>query len=262
MTPEQAFAELLGRIGANEGEAVLVSEEELASWSDSAVRALKRAGLLSVASPVASVVCPGCEEQCIMPVQSISTGGKRVASFVVCDKRDDINRVEVPTKRLRQWRCSAEAVCAFLAQALGLRPDRPRKADIGLYEIGLVNGKRRSQVVCLRVTEALELVVGQNAVPFAELMQFGDNRYSVDMGVVRHMVDISTVADSRYTPSSHRRESRKLKTQALHDAWKKAYRALKRCRPDMSDVWYSQQIAKTEAGSGRSADTIRKHMTR
>ena len=28
----------------------------------------------------------------------------------------------------------------------------------------------------------------------------------------------------------------------------------------MSDVWYSQQIAKGEFGGGRSAETIRKHM--
>jgi len=58
-TPEQAFGELLGRIGANKGEAVLVNEEELAAWPDGAVRALKGAGLLSLASPASSMVRPG-----------------------------------------------------------------------------------------------------------------------------------------------------------------------------------------------------------
>ena len=50
------------------------------------------------------------------------------ASFVVCDKRDDINRVAVSAERLRQWRCGAEAVGAFVAQSLGLRPGSQRKA--------------------------------------------------------------------------------------------------------------------------------------
>ena len=74
MTPQEAFAELLGRIGANKGEAVLVSEEELGAWPDGAVRALKDAGLLSLASPASSVVCPGCEQECSMPVTTVLSG--------------------------------------------------------------------------------------------------------------------------------------------------------------------------------------------
>ncbi len=31
-------------------------------------------------------------------------------------------------------------------------------------------------------------------------------------------------------------------------------------RPEMSDVWYSQQIAKSKMANGRRSETIRKHM--
>jgi hypothetical protein len=56
---------------------------------------------------------------------------------------------------------------------------------------------------------------------------------------------------------------RKLDTQARHERWRKAYSELKKeQRRQMSDVWYSQQIAKTQIADGRSADTIRKHMKR
>ena len=41
---------------------------------------------------------------------------------------------------------------------------------------------------------------------------------------------------------------------------KVAYRALRKKSPGHSDVWYSQQIAKTPAGMDRNADTIREHM--
>jgi hypothetical protein len=34
-----------------------------------------------------------------------------------------------------------------------------------------VTGKKRSQMLCLRANEALELVAGNNAVPLAELVQ-------------------------------------------------------------------------------------------
>jgi hypothetical protein len=70
------------------------------------------------------------------------------------------------------------------------------------------------------------------------------------------------MGDHRYTPNNVRREARKLDTQALHESWRKEYQALKQRRPEMSDVWYSQQIAKMEIAHQRSAETIRKQMTR
>lgn len=260
MSPDQALAELLGRLGANKGAAVLMSEEELASWPNDAVSALKSAGLLSLASPASSVVCPGCEEQCVMPVQTLS-GGKRVVSFVVCDKRDDISRVEISAERLRKVRCSIEAVCAFVATSLGLKCSSQRTAS-GVWELGILKGKKRAQMVCLQANGALELVVGQSRIPLTELVLVAEQGYFVEADVVRRMVDASTAADSRYTPRGDRRETRKLETQALYGAWKKAYRVLRKQRPDMSDVWYSKQIARASTGKVRSAETIRKHMTK
>jgi hypothetical protein len=182
--------------------------------------------------------------------------------FTICDKRDDINRVEIPTERMRQWRCGAEAVGTFVAQSLGLRADSQRKIGAGQWELGVVMGKSRSQMVCLRVGERLELVAGQNAVPLAGLVGYGSSGYSVVDNAVRQLVDAATMGDHRYTPNNVRREARKLDTQALHESWRKEYQALKQRRPEMSDVWYSQQIAKMEIAHQRSAETIRKQMTR
>jgi hypothetical protein len=184
----------------------------------------------------------------------------KAASFVSCDKRDDITRVVVPAERLRQWLCGVEAMAGFVAQSLGLRPESPRKTGDGLWELGLAMGKKRSQMLCLRTKGALELVAGNNAVPLAELVRSGAEGYSVDGDAIRQLVDTATTVDSRYTPTNARRESRKLKTQALHESWRKAYRALKKSRPGKSDVWYSQQIAKMEIAEGSRAETIRKNL--
>jgi hypothetical protein len=261
MTPLEALLELLERVGASRG-AALVSEEDLRQWPVEAVQALKNHKLLQRASPAVSVVCPGCEQECVMPVHTPLAGAGAAASFVVCDKRDDINRVAVSAGRLRQWRCGAVAVGAFAAQSLGLRPESQRKAGDGLWELGLAAGKKRSQMVCLRANGALELVVGQNAVPLAELVLYGTKGYSVDSGAVRQLVDAATTSDPRYTPKNARREARKLETHDLHVRWQKEYRALRLRRPEMSDVWYSQQIAKSDIAHGRSAETIRKHVKR
>ena len=148
------------------------------------------------------------------------------------------------------------------AVGLGLRPEVQRKISLGLWELGPVQGKKRIQMLCLRVLNELELVAGNNALPLANLVRYEAGSYSVDLSGVRQLVDVATKGDGRYTPSNARREARKLGTQALHERWRKEYRALKKSRPDMSDVWYSQQIAKTDIGPQRSAETIRKHMTR
>lgn len=153
MTPVDAMLELLERVGASSGAAVLFTEEELNHWPAKAVRELKSQKLLVRASPAVSVECRGCEQQCAMPVHTVSAGTGKAESFIVCDKRDDINRVAVPAERLRQWRCGAEAVGAFTALSLGLRSESHRKAAAGLWELGLVAGKRRSQMVCLRANE-------------------------------------------------------------------------------------------------------------
>ncbi|MGA3083118.1 MAG: hypothetical protein ABSD44_17340 [Terracidiphilus sp.] len=260
MTPLEAMLELLERVGANQGVAVLVSEDELSRWPAEAVRELQSHKLLVRASPAASVVCPGCEEECTMPVHPQPSGTGTAASFVVCDKRDDITRVAVSAEQLRQWRCGAEAVGRFVSKSLGLRSGNQRKAGAGLWELGIVTGKERSQMVCLKANEALELVAGQNAVPLAGLVRFGAEGYSVDNEAVLQLVDAATTGDPRYTPSNARREARKLKTQARHERWRKEYRALKKRRPGMSDVGYSKLIAKLDIGKGRSAETIRKHM--
>lgn len=62
--------------------------------------------------------------------------------------------------------------------------------------------------------------------------------------------------------STVRREARKLDTQAMYKQWQKAYAAAVRARPNMSDLWYSQHIAKMEIAKKRSAETIRKNMKR
>ena len=105
-------------------------------------------------------------------------------------------------------------------------------------------------------------MAGNNAVPLAEVVRYGTEGYSVDGEAIRQLVDAATTGDSRYTPSNVRREARKLETQSLHESWQKEYRALKKRHPGMSDVWYSQRIAKMEIAQGLNAETIRKHMKR
>ena len=263
MTPQAALIDLLGRVGASHGATVLLNADELSQWPSAAVAAMKTQRLLAKARNASSAICPGCERDCVMPVHVVTAEGKRPArAFIACDKRSDINRVAITLTSLTQWQCSAEAVCGFVAATLGLRRSDEQSALAALWYIGVATGDKRSQMLCLQANSALALVAGNNSMALAEMVEYRDGAYSLDGAMVRQLVDAATTADNRYTPSNAKRESRKLDTRAMYADWQKAYRDLykKHKSKNMSETWYSQQIAKMDIAKGRDASTIKKHM--
>ena len=78
MTPEAALIELLERMGAEQDAIVLVTTHELNNWPSQAVAAMKSQKLLAKARPANSVVCPGCEQDCLMPVNTLPQQFRRI----------------------------------------------------------------------------------------------------------------------------------------------------------------------------------------
>jgi hypothetical protein len=194
-----------------------------------------------------------------MPVQS-QRSFDTVRLFIVCDKRSDINRVTVSVESLEQWRCDLTALREFIGADLELRLSERDAGPTGVTEIGVARGKRRIQLLALRTSATLELVAGTASIPLADAFTFLNGNYGVDRTIVQQLVDRSTSGDPQYTPSTLRRETRKLETNELHEEWRRLHRELIEQRPGMSKVWYSQQVAKRQAGKKRSAQTIRKHL--
>ena len=236
--------------------------DEVSDWPVGTLELLKVNGLLKPAQPMKTIVCDGCEENCDMPVVVYPTQeDKPGRAFVLCDKPVDLGRIHVSFERMRQWRCTLDAVCKFVAANLGLQLNNKHVANTNLWEIGIFRGEKRSQMLCLQASGSLELVAGDNKLPLIDLIEYRDGAYSLDSLLVRQLVDAATTADNRYTPSNARREAGKLDTQAMYEAWQKEYRSLIKTRPNQSDVWYSQQIAKNKTiANDRSAGTIKKHM--
>jgi hypothetical protein len=72
MTPLDAILELLARMGASNGAAVLVSEEELSHWPVAAIGAMKSQKLLVKARPAAS---PSSSRKGLLELFSRLAGG-------------------------------------------------------------------------------------------------------------------------------------------------------------------------------------------
>ena len=91
MIPIDALQELFKRVGACQGDPVLVDAEELNQWPNVAVEAMKSQRLLVKTRPASNVKCRGCEDECVMPVHTLPKTEGGPVSFVICDKRNDIN---------------------------------------------------------------------------------------------------------------------------------------------------------------------------
>ncbi len=260
MTPLEVLIELVDRLGASGSHTVVISESELGRWPGEAIHALKSQRIIGKAKAADSAVCPGCEEECVMPVITLSGGEGATRSFILCEQRDDTNRVPVTTSHLLQWRCSLELMCGFVADSLGLLRGRLQRNQAGMLEIGLVTGTKRVQMICMEITDRVQAVVGQNKVDLAELVVFEDGKYSVQQGMIQLLVDSSNTADERYSPNVVRREARKLETKDLHDSWKVQYKIFSKEHPDKSDSWIAGKIAKIDIAMGRDKETIRKNM--
>ena len=264
-SPVAVLIEVLDRVAGSRDHMTRISARELAGWPADAVAALKSQRLLRRSRPATSVICPGCEQQCGMPVYTVvgpgaSAGQTDRWSFIVCDKRSDINRVTVEPDRLTQWQSGPDTVCDFVAACLGLRPGGKRIGRAGLMEIGMASGRKRRQMLCLRTDGELELVAGEGAVALAEVVDFSRGRYGLKATEIHRLVDASLTANPRYTPTQARREVRKQATEARDEALQKAYLKLKHQRPGRSDTWYSLQIAKMDIAGDLNPETIRRNM--
>lgn len=204
MTPTEALRELLERIGANQGAAVLVSEEELSKWPGTAVRTMKKAGLLAPASPASSVVCPGCEQQCTMPVNILPARREKANAFVACDKRDDISRVPIPETMLRQWSGSSTAVAALLCRLLdtiGSDTVAGKRSDLGVLK-----GRRHSSHVVLTADGGLSLEVAGHNVALCDYLSVNGNSIRLDRQAIVRLVDHPIGKAGDEESSSQRRQ--------------------------------------------------------
>jgi hypothetical protein len=261
MNSVEVIQTVLDRLtGAGAG-AAMFNADEVVQWPLGSIDALTNAELLKQAPPAKAVECDGCEENCIVDVQVITAqDAKKARAFIACDKRDDIGRVAVELARLDRWHSSGERLSMAISKLLVL--EMPPKADTGgqRWKLGPFKAHKNRPHLTLNIDEGVTLVIAGHTLALADVLSLHDGRLVIDNAELVRLADMP--APPSYQPSIDRRELRKLQTQEMHNRWRQTYRDLKTKRPDMSDVWYSRQIAKKDFAHGRTAETIRKNMKR
>lgn len=205
MTPADALADLLARVAAADGAATMVSERELAEWPASAVGLLKAEKLLVMGAPADAVTCPGCEEDCTMPVESAITPGGKLRAFVTCDKRDDVGRVPVATDLLVQWGCSPERLADALSRMLGIRRSEG-DAAANRWSVGVLKGAKHSANVVLDTGRGMQLSIAGYTLALADVLELGDKGLALDRRALVRCVDAPVAGGGDMESAEQRRE--------------------------------------------------------
>jgi len=205
VTPNDALAELIGRVGASSDGAIFIDAFEIRGWPAETVAAMTAASLLSPASPAASIVCPGCEQQCVMPVHTGYSTTDRGEPFIVCDKRSDINRVAIEPDSLKRLHASGEAFAALLARLLKLRRTGA-DGSAKQWEVGAFKGRARSSHIVLVADGDLKLSLAGHFIPLEDVLTLSGDKFIPRTRVLVECVDKPAAGSGDAESSEQRRE--------------------------------------------------------
>ena len=106
------------------------NQDDLERWGFTKVKL----PFVKPATVPATICCPGCEEQCPMPVQK--RDGRQ---FIWCDKPQNYGLISLVANDLKYWRGDMRDLARVLSGLLELH--NPREIVAGrIYDIGLFNG--------------------------------------------------------------------------------------------------------------------------
>lgn len=203
---------VLDRLAAAAGEVALFSERELTEWPAAALARLKAEGLLVKGPPADTLTCPGCEEDCTIPVETDTTPGGTLRAFVVCDKRDDVARVAITRDLLEQWTSSPERVADVLARLLGIRRSGSDSTALR-WDVCVLKGAKCSAHVVLGIENELRLAIAGHSLPVGDVLELGDKGLSIERRALLRCVD-NPVAAAGDEPSAEQRRKRRNELKA------------------------------------------------
>ena len=182
---------LLRQLAAVDDDKFLISHEERVEVPDDVWATMAQLKIVQQAQHAKSVICDGCEENCVRPVHIYPANVKSPArAFVVCDVREDVGRVNVDFERLNQWQVSEQQLAEMVRDLLGNTQSMAK--DNALWRLGMVNGGTHKSQVSLKFDrEALVLASG-HSVQLMELLSIDKNTLKIDLKKIKKMVNEPT----------------------------------------------------------------------
>jgi hypothetical protein len=213
MTPQAVLSELLNRLEARQGADVYVGNGELREWPPEAVAALQSARLLVKARPVSSLVCPGCERQCVKSVEVYSAEGARPArAYIQCDEPEDMGRIEVEPTGLEQWRITGAILASAVSRLLGIAKPPSADGNAQRWVLGLLPRAENKGALALSIENGATLTLAGQRIPLAHVVTFSGNGLSAEKDTLLRAVE----GDTQEPVSTWLKKKARAAAQARH----------------------------------------------
>lgn len=263
MTANDVLLDLLAHLRSTNCP-ILIDWDTTQQWPNDALDKFLYIGFLTPASVAQSIECHGCENHCFMDViTQTNNDPKHTRAFIVCDDPDmqsQIGRVQIPLVRLQQWQASVKQLSKVIADLLGFKDKIVFIPDQSVIRLGMLKSRSGRRWVTLNTSD-LSLEINQHALPIDDLLYFDDKLLSIDQECIDDLLNRESLNQSKkYTPSTAKREAKKLETQAMYQDWNDEYLRLKERHRNKSKTWCSIQISKMAIGKDRNAETIRRNL--
>jgi len=193
MTPQAALTELLDRLAAQQGAAVHIGNDELNTWPAEAVAAMKAARVLVKARPASSIVCPGCERECAMPVDVFrAEDGRPARAFISCDKPEDMGLIPVELRTLERWQVTGEVLAGALNKLFGFTKPPQQDATGKRWALGILKGKEDKGAITLSIENGVLLILDGHNIPPVHVLTLDQRGLTADKDALLRMVDGDT----------------------------------------------------------------------
>jgi len=125
MTLIKVLKEILNRLDTPDDNALFFSFDDITELSGDTFQFFLDIGFIKPAKPSSTLICEGCEERCIKPVEYIS-GKSSKHAYISCDERQDIGLIKVNPERLKRWQIDFTGFVKRIVKFVGIN-ETPRE---------------------------------------------------------------------------------------------------------------------------------------
>lgn len=243
---------------------ILIDWDTIQQWPDSALATFVRLGMLTPASSTQSIECRGCEKHCFMDVIILPHDQPtKTRAFIVCDDAEmqhQMGRIQIPLNRLKQWQSSVKQLSVVIAGLLGLENKLTFKSNQSIIKLGMLPSKKGRSWITLN-SSTLSLELNNHVLPVDDVLFFEGEQLVIDRSSINDLLNRDPVnQEKNYTPSTDKRENKKLETLAMYQDWNDEYLRLKKQYSNQSKSWCATKISKMTLAQGRTVGTIRRNL--